>query len=210
MILNGIDLPEPLSLALRLQWTLIVGGPPPAADVVRVLEECGNDRMKILHKEISLCEGYDTPMAYCIVSNAYVFMGALYRKQAIVYLERYLQNPSWIPWQEKDRARYIASRWAYLGQAYEGEYLFDKSLAAYDRQRCLNPCLPAAYINIARIMKKKNQLDLAIQFLRTCQKTEYYRNASDSNPFDKVIDEALADMEHKYLHGYVYRPRPTK
>lgn len=54
MKINGQEVPPKLSLAIRLQWTLIVGGPPPAPDVLQVLEECNNERMKILERSISL------------------------------------------------------------------------------------------------------------------------------------------------------------
>ena len=74
MKLGGQEVPAKLSLAIRLQWTLIVGGPPPEPDVLQILEACDNNRMKILEKEVSLCQGFDTPMAYCILSDAYVFI----------------------------------------------------------------------------------------------------------------------------------------
>lgn len=210
MKLGGQEVPPKLSLALRLQWTLIVGGPSPAPDVLQVLEECNNERMKILEREVSLCQGFDTPMAYYILSDAYVFMGAKYRSEAILYLKKYLANPAWFPGQEKDRTRYISRRWHYLGQAYESEHQFNDAIRAYDQQRRLEPDMPASYVKIAEVMRKMNQLPTAIQFLKVAQKTPYYQNPSFGSGFNTVIDSYLSDLEEKEKRGYVYRPRKRK
>ena len=210
MKLGGQEVPAKLSLAIRLQWTLIVGGPPPEPDVLQILEACDNNRMKILEKEVSLCQGFDTPMAYCILSDAYVFMGATYREEAIICLNKYLANPAWVPCQEKDKARYLALRWNYLGQAYEGEHQFSRAISAYDQERRLEPDMPAAYVKIAEVMRKMNQLPTAIQFLKTAQKTSYYKTPSFGSCFNTVVDSHLSDLEEKQKRGYVYRPRKTK
>lgn len=210
MKLGGRDIPPKLSLAIRLQWTLIVGGPSPAPDVLQILEECNHDRMSILKKEVDLCQGVDTAMAYCILSNAYVFMGAAYRREAILYLKKYLSNPDWIPCLEKDRLRYLASRWNYLGKAYEGERQFNEAIYAFDQQRYLEPNMPAAYVSIAQTMLKMRQLPLAIEFLRSTKNTKYYREPLFGSCFKTTIDSKLADFEEKLKRGYVYRPRKNK
>lgn len=207
MKINGQEVPPKLSLAIRLQWTLIVGGPPPAPDVLQVLEECNNERMKILEREVSLCQGFDTPMAYYILSDAYVFMGAKYRREAILYLKKYLDNPAWIPGQEKNRPRYLSLRWHYLGQAYEGEHQFNDAIFAYNQERYLEPDRPAAYVKIADVMRKLNQLTIAIQFLKAAQKTPYYQFPSFGSGFNTVVDSYLSDLEKKQARGYVYKPR---
>lgn len=210
MKLGGREIPPKLSLAIRLQWTLTVGGPSPAPDVLQILEECNHDRMSILKKEVTLCKGVDTTIAYCILSNAYVFMGAAYRREAILYLKKYLSNPDWIPCQEKDRPRYIASRWHYLGEAYEGEHRFNEAIYAFDQQRHLEPNMPAAYVSIAKVMKKMNQLTTAIQFLKAVKKTSYYQNPAFGSCFNTTVDSYLSDFENKLARGYVYKPRSKK
>lgn len=207
MKLGGQEVPAKLWLAIRLQWTLTVGGPPPEPDVLQVLEACNNDRMKILEKEVSLCQGFDTPMAYYILSDAYIFMGAKYRREAILYLKKYLANPAWIPGQEKDRTRCLSLRWHYLGQAYEGEHLFNDAIFAYNQERYLEPDRPAAYVKIADVMRKLNQLSIAIQFLKAAQKTPYYQFPSFGSGFNTVVDSYLSDLEKKHARGYVYKPR---
>lgn len=210
MRLGGQEIPPKLSLAIRLQWSLTVGGPAPAADVLQVLKECNNDRMAILRKEIALCQGFNTPMAYCILSDAYCFMGASYRAETIFYLEKYLADPAWIPWQEKDRMRYLAFRWHYLGQAYEDEHQFKKAIYAYDQQRHLDPSIPSAYVSIAQVMRKMNELTAAIQFLKTTQKTSYYQTPAFGSNFNTVVDSCLSDLEEKQSRGYIYRPRENR
>lgn len=210
MKLGGQEVPAKLWLAIRLQWTLTVGDPPPEPDVLQVLEACSNDRMKILEKEVSLCQGFDTPMAYYILSDAYVFMGAAYRQEAILYLSKYLANPAWAPCREDSKTQHLALRWHYLGQAYEGEHQFRHAISAYDHERHLKPDMPAAYVKIADVMRKMNRLTDAIQLLRTVQKTPYYQNPSFGSCFNTVIDSHLSDLEEKQKRGYIYRPRKRK
>lgn len=202
------SLPAALSLALCLHNFLIVGGSTPTPEVRKILESCNYDRITILHREIDLCSGYHCPAAYAILSNAYIFLGASYRKQAIQYLTKYLENPCWIPCCEQYRNTYLAGRWSYLGKSYEGEYQFDLALKAYWCELKLTPSFPSPYIEIARVMRKKNQIDLAIQFLKAARKTKHYQNPCLETQFRIVIDSHLSELESKRERGYVYRPRP--
>lgn len=204
------SLPAELSLALNLHNFLIVGGSAPTPEVIKILESCNYDRITILHKEIELCSGYQCPAAYAILSDAYIFLGASYRQQAIQCLTKYLENPSWIPCCEQYRHTYLAGRWAYLGKSYEGEYQFDLALKAYWYELKLTPSFPSPYIEIARIMRKKNQIDLAIQFLKAVRKTKHYQNPCSETHFRIVIDSHLSELENKLEKGYMYKPRPHK
>ena len=209
-ILNGVEIPSPFDVVIQLQGTLVVGGVKPSKEAEKILEECAYDRKRILLKEIELCQGYDTPMAYCLLADAYVFLGASYRSEAIYYLRKYLENPSWCCCLEKDRPAFLSSKWSALGKAYEGEYDFKSAILAYDKQRRICPQYPAAYIQIAKVMVKMNKLDSAIQFLQTAKKTDYYLHPRFGTCFNTCVDGHLQDIVEKKLRGYYYKPRKNK
>lgn len=178
-----------------------------------ILEKCNNDRKSILLAEVELCKPFETPMSYCIIANAYYFLGAAYRQEIIQYMTKYLDHPDWIPHSdhfEGDRERYLAGRWGVLGLAYEGEYMFEDALQAYISEKNVSPEYPTAYVHIATVLSKMNRLDEAISFLKEAQTTRYYREPGFGTTFNTVIDNYLAKFEEKKKRGYVYKPRPRK
>ena len=176
----------------------------------RIILELGNDRIKLLEKAIELCFDNQSPEAYLIIGTSYFFLGAKYRKQAIHYLKKYLYEPSWTPCLESYRNNYIASVWTNLGKSYEGEYLWNESIDAYNHARLLTPHYPSAYVKIANIMRKKNQLNLAIEFLDAVKRTEYYTHPLEYSHFDTVINSCYTDLRKKLDNGYVYKTRSKK
>lgn len=179
----------------------------------QILKQCNNDREKILFAEVELCKPFKTPMGYCIIANAYYFLGAKYRQNLIEYMTKYLENPEWIPhseYFEDERSRYLSGRWGILGQAYEGEYQFEEALQAYNTEKEIAPEYPAAYVRIATVLSKMHRLDEAIEFLQEAKNTRYYREPGFGTTFNTVIDNYLTKFLGKKARGYVYKPRPRK
>lgn len=216
IILNGIEMPREIWVAMQLHSTFGIFPPDPKLFdplTTQILEECNNDRKRILLAEVELCKQYETPMSYCVIANAYYFLGAAYRQETIEYMRKYLENPEWIPhaeYFEDDRTRYLSVRWGILGQAYEGEYQFEDALWAYCGEKDAAPEHPAAYVHIATVLTKMNRIDDAIAFLREAQKTRYYNEPGFGTCFDIIIDNRLSQLEEKKKRGYVYKPRPRK
>lgn len=195
---------------MQLHSTLCV--PAPNTDkfdkaAKQILFQCKGSRKKILLQEIELCKEFDTQISYCVVANAYYFLGAHYRKQTILYMSKYLQDPSWIPCVESDRSRYIYGRWDILGKALEGEYQFEEALRAYRVEREIMPEYPTAYVRIAVVLSKMHQLGEAIAFLEEVKNTQYYSSPAFGSGFNAVINDILSELESKKARGYVYRPR---
>lgn len=146
-------------------------------------------------------------MAYCLLADAYVFLGASYRSEAIYYLRKYLENPSWCRCLEKDRPAFLASKWSALGKAYEGEYDFKSAILAYDKQRRICPQYPAAYIQIAKVMVKMNKLDSAIQFLQTAKKRITICIHVLAHVSTLVSMVTCRTLLKKNCSGYYYKPQ---
>lgn len=206
-------LPDELRIALDIHSTLCVSTWDTSKlnqAARRIIDECNNDRKQLLLAEIDLCKPFDTAASYCIIANAYHFLGAEYRQQTIYYLTKYLANPEWVPCVESDKTRYLAGRWSILGQAYEGEYQLDEALKAYGSELKMSPEYPAAYVHVATVLSKMNRLDEAIAFLKGLKTTDYYCAPAFGSCFNTVIDNYLHKFEDKKARGYVYKPRNRK
>lgn len=216
VIINGVPVPREIHVAMQLHSTLVVSSRnPDDFDPLTksIIKQCSNDRSAILLSEIELCAPYETSMSYCIIANAYYFLGAAYRQQTIQYMSKYLKNPEWIPraeYYEADRERYLSGRWGILGKAYESEYRFEEALQAYQAEREIMPEYPTAYIHIATILSKMNRLDDAIELLNETKNTRYYIEPAFGSCFNTVIDNYLSKFKDKKERGYVYRPRQRK
>lgn len=213
---NGIHVPREIWVAMQLHSTFAIFPPDPASYdpmTKQILERCNNERKNILLAEVELCKPFETSMSYCVIANAYYFLGAAYRQETIEYMSKYLENPEWIPHKEyfeDDRARYLSGRWGILGQAYEGEYMFEEALQAYQLEKEVAPEYPAAYVHIATVLSKMHRLDEAIDFLKKAQNLRYYKEPGFGTNFDRVIDNFLTEFETKKARGYVYKPRPRQ
>ena len=214
--INGAPVPREIWVAMQLHSTFGIFPPDESRFdpmTKHILEKCNNDRKSILLAEVELCKPFETPISYCVIANAYYFLGAAYRQETIQYMTKYLDNPDWMPhsdYFEGDRERYLAGRWGVLGLAYEGEYMFEEALQAYISEKIVAPEYPTAYVHIATVLSKMNRLDEAISFLKEAQTTRYYREPGFGTTFNTVIDNYLSKFEEKKKRGYVYKPRPRK
>lgn len=216
IIINGVPVPKEIWVAMQLHSTFGIFPPDESRFdpmTKQILESCNNDRKSILLTEVELCKPFETPMSYCVIANAYYFLGAAYRRETIEYMTKYLNNPEWMPhveYFEDDRARYLSGRWNILGHAYEGEYMFEEALKAYNAEKATTPEQPAAYICIATVLSKMNRLDDAIDFLEEAKKTRYYQEPGFGTCFNTTIDSYLSKFEDRKKRGYTYKPRPRK
>ena len=214
--INGVVVPHEIWVAMQLHSTFGIFSPDENrfdSMTKQILEKCNNDRKSILLAEVDLCKPFETPMSYCVIANAYYFLGAAYRQETIQYMTKYLANPEWIPhveYFEDDRVRYLSGRWNILGHAYEGEYMFENALQAYITEKNVAPEYPASYVCIANVLCKMHRLDEAIIFLKDAQNTQYYKEPGFGTSFNTVIDRYLAEFENKKKRGYVYKSRPKK
>lgn len=194
-----------VEIALQLFESQGIGGEI-GSEARRILNSCSN-RQEVLLKAIEMCgENPSTPKALYVVSSCYVWLGAKYRPQAIEYLEKYLDVGLFC---EPENAIYVkASVYKYLGEAYEGEYEFDKAEQAYLTAEKICPDTPCHVVDTSRIYIKKGDLQRALNHLEATKSSVYYRK--NINDYKTVIDSYVDDVKMKISKGYVYRPRKKK
>lgn len=229
-LLNALEIEKSNpDIALELFSTLGVGGEGELSSrAKRILSRC-NHRTDVLKEMISLCPNPSSPKELYIVSTAYVWLGASYRKEAIEYLNRYIDvgafwnglpsdNINIFGYEENQRDLNIANVYYCLGQCYEKEYMFDEAILAYTKARSHNPHFAYYNVCIANVYVKKGSYDDALDILYKTRLTKYYKTYSYitcdgqryiNTDFIDAIDTAIIDVENKMKRGYKYRPRPN-
>ncbi len=171
------------------------------------------DRHQIYDKILELCSGINHHRAYYYKAKALTFKGAKYRVQVIHQYEICMTMlPSF---SKKERIDLLNS----LGEAYEGEYEFVKSLDCFMKSYSINKSIPSAYCNIALIYSKLGDLDMSIGILNKATKSKYYipvkykdlfGEEHTNDTFKTVIDSKLAKYKEMKERGYVYKPRQKR
>lgn len=182
----------------------------------------------ILDKAIELCVNAKEPAAYLNIAEAYRLKGTKYRSEAIKYYNKFLENPVFMKTNKKYAIQAyqnittenieLSNVYMNLGNAYEGQYDFEKALKMYKESQKIDPSNQIIYCCIARVYSKMNKLDESINILRKAKSSKYYKiNATTilnkvykDDTFAKVIDSYLKDYEDKKERGYIYRPRKKK
>jgi len=233
MIWGKKNVEDTLNLAQALFESLQLStgfGTGPIYKKAKQIIEKAKNRQEVLDKIIELCQNIEHPKAYYLIGTAYVWKGAKFRRQAIYYLEKYLENPVEIKKSYYNRegklidgfTSGIQISYVYrdLAKCYEGEYEFEKALEYYQKAAELDPSVPSVYIHIAQVYVKMNNLDEAIRVLNKAKNSKYYTptKITDSldgsvyydNTFKITIDNYLKDLKEKKKRGYVYKPRKKK
>jgi tetratricopeptide (TPR) repeat protein len=140
-------------------------------EIEKILKQCPT-RQDLLNKVIELCGTPITPRQRYLIAKAYAWSKAEYRKQAIVHIEHYLNNPLYegaytghhhmhgnrMFTLDEEKNIHLADMYSYLGKAYEGEYEFNKALVCYKKEQELVPFWAAPYCRIASVLIKQNML----------------------------------------------------
>lgn len=229
-LLNALEIKKSTpDIALELFSTLgIGGGRELSSRAKRILSRCSH-RTDVLKEMISLCPNPSSPKELYIVSTAYVWLGASYRKEAIKYLSRYIDagafwnglpsdNINLFGYEENQRDLNVAKTYFDLGQCYEKEYMFDEAIVAYTKAYDHNPYFAYYTTCIANAYVKKGDYDTALNVLYEAKQSKYYREYTyitcDSamhinTDFINIIDATIIDINDKMKRGYKYRPRPN-
>lgn len=205
---------EDLEYADQLFSTLIVG-PEPSKKATQF--SSSHSRKEVLEKIMKLCEPYDTPHARYIIALAYAWFDVSKRKEAIVQLNRYLNNDLYTDLgnrqhysvnftAEQNNNIITATMYSYLGKCFEGEYEFDNALVAYQKARKLDTRGITQTLQICNVLIKMNNIDGAIKLLKS------YKTDPSSSPENKKTDlrvkkNYLDQYTDKKDKGYVYKPR---
>lgn len=218
---------------LELAWNLIkqfyLGGV--VSEEARQFTQKAKSKHDVLDKAIKLCKNKIHPEAYFITARAYKLKGAKYRLEVIKNYNKYLKNPTFDRFGGKSRIASIhkGGKWLtpkselsdtylHLGDAYSGEYQFDRALKCFEESLKLDPDNTSAYCRLAEVYYKLHNLDMSIKILEDAKKTKYYRKPRVwTSPVDKkkhidetfkiVIDRKLEEYQDKKRRGQVYRPR---
>ncbi|MDI6604078.1 MAG: tetratricopeptide repeat protein [Thermoanaerobacteraceae bacterium] len=213
------------SLQLSIEFSI-----DPIHKKAKQIVEKAKDRHEVLDKIIELCQNIEHPKAYYLIGTAYVWKGAKFRREAIYYLEKYLDNPVEIKKSYYSREGklidgftsgvQISFIYGDLGKCYEGEYEFEKALEYYQKAAELDPSVPSVYVHIAQVYAKMKNLDEAIKVLQEAKNSKYYTPIKTISPIDGsthydntfkiTIDNYLEDLKEKKEKGYIYKPRIKK
>lgn len=181
-----------------------------------LLSNCAT-RSEELEKIAELCIPAKTPEELYLVSKAYVWAGAKYRKEAIKYLNEYISvGAFWdgLPdgqiqmkgYTFDQKAGNIASVWSDLGTCYEGEFEFEKAYHCFEKAFSILPYSPSNLIKMSNILVKKNELNNALSLLQNSKNSIYYKLPE----FASAINKTILDIQNKMEKGYVYKPRKKK
>lgn len=217
-------------LALELFSTLGVGGGNHLSNRAQTILSLCKHRTDVLKKMIELCPEPKTAKELYIVSTAYVWLGAGYRKEAIEYLLKYIdagavwdETPNGFiylfGYKENQMSSNIAKVYFDLGQCYEKEYLFEEALSAYEKAADYNKYFAYYIVCIANINVKTGNYISALQVLYDAKNSQYYKvyhyktidgKNNKNDDFIRSIDNAIIETENKKQRGYVYKPRKNK
>lgn len=181
-----------------------------------LLQDCST-RAEEFVRIAELCLPATTNEQLYYASKSYVWAGASYRKEAIYYLEKYIESgatyegtPSGIRKMNGVtydlKAMSISNVYSDLAKCYEGEYEFDKAIENYEKAASFSPHSLAFITSLANIYVKKNQLGKAKDILEAATNSGAYKDEE----FRTAIDKHLIDINDKIKRGYIYRPRKKK
>lgn len=227
---SNIDLAERLFATLSVSTGSVTGAEK--RQVEAILKQC-TTRQDVLNKVIELCGEPVSPRHRYLIAKAYAWSKVEYRKQAILHIEQYLNNPLYEDAYKKhhhsfatkqfnlseEKNIHLSEMYYDLGKAYEGEYEFDRALDCYKKEQELTPFWSAPYCHICSILVKQNKLDEAMLILVAAKKSPYYKpikyktllgDSYTEDTFKKVIDNQIDELQVKIDKGYVYKPRKSK
>ncbi len=132
------------------------------------------------------------------VAISYLGEGAINRKDAIIYFEKYLNNPT-------DQT-YFSDCYIYssLANLYECEYMLDKSIAYLQKAIVADTQYSYFYfVRIGNVLLKKD-VNLAVEYYEKLKKESIYKQ------YKEKFDSEYKKMIEKKEKGYVYKPKNKK
>lgn len=110
-----------------------------------------------------------------------------------------------------------------LANAYEGEYMFDKSIETYNLLLSKYPNHSPARVKISHLMVKQNNIDGAISYLEAAyediKNNPYFHEDLLTNTIKldssylsdlRCFPIYIAELKEKKARGYIYKPRKRK
>lgn len=213
---SNLELAEAVMCSLLLSFDVNQNGlnrssaakPDLQSYVDQIHRECGSQG-KIAARAAEIVGEPTTSRGYSIKSWACEWAGASYRPETIKWTLKWIEtgcehshddtsaNLGCTPQQSR-----LAAGHERLAKAYEGEYMFEEALSAYQKAWEIRPNA-CHYINmIARVYTKMNRLDDAISLLKDTPLIE--------GETKRMRIEHLKELQEKKAKGYVYRPRKKK
>ena len=158
----------------------------------------GAEKHKFNQEIIKKYSNSNNPDDCLAVAISFLGEGANNRKNAIIYFEKYLLNPS---------SQQYFSNWfifSSLANLNEKEYMFENAITYLEKLITIdNDSNYAYYIRIGDVLVKID-IDKAIDYYENLKKGEiYYKNK-------KIFDEAYRKVLEKKKKDYVYRPRKKR
>ena len=214
---NKIELHD-LEYAEDLFSTLCIGAP--ASEEAKKFSNT-HDRQEVLEEVIRISKQYNSPHGRYLTAIAYAWSRVAYRKEAIKYLNDYLNGEPYTEgaihrfyhyYEDKNRmfeeslSIQQSSMYGYLGKAYEGEYMFENALKAYEKADELNPMgTLSTLLPICEVLIKMGDIDKAIKILKN--KKLNHLTGIELTQQKKLRKNQLEIYGEKKKKGYVYKPR---
>ena len=238
--LSNEDRVNKVALAEYLLSSLSMGATVPKQYEKIVEKECAAcdvnhtgypDRQTLLNRIIELAGTPESPRQRYILAKAYSWSHAEYRKQAIEYLNVYLNNELYenaynkidIPDDKENPRSWVSAKnhhlydmYIALGDACLGEYLYEDALEAYTQANRYAPSYSSTWNKMAKAYVRMNDLPSALNVYEEAKKTEYYSKRSWHDKisgedreidFWKNIDQGIMDIQEKIAKRYKYKPK---
>ena len=199
----------------------VASRPSPYADgnyclqkIVENWDVLNTDRYSIFDTVLQEAQQYSTPLHFLACAYACHYNKSTYRKQAILYFEKYLINP--VPSSMSNFPIYVI--YGDLGKDYEAEYDFKKAEFCYKTGIKLSP--PRYYNSIlgqydayplevflGRLYLKIDT-KLAVDYWQSLKAyPEYITGDPHISGFRNRVDIEYNNACEKHARGYVYKPR---
>lgn len=175
-------------------------------DIVEKYNYIGTpNRNEELSKVIELGKEIEEPYGYLAIAMASALIGVNTRKQAIVFFEKYFDNPV--------EHHFFNYKYVYntLAKLYEAEYDFENAEKYYilyqdvdcpaKRSGILCPNIPLGNLYL-KIGTQK-----AIDYWNEVKTSNDYKINKE---FKRIVDIEYKNAVEKHKNGYVYKPRNKK
>lgn len=175
-------------------------------ELLRMVEENNYietfNRKENLQAIIEKGKGMEDAYSYLAMAFSYAFLGAKYRKNALDYYERYMQNPIHDTFFSDT---YIFSE---FGKLYEAEYDFDSAERCYKKYELAlqreHPMLGRQPNVLLGRLYLKEGTQKAVDYWKAIMNTIEYKKDEE---FKHIVDVEYKNAVEKHNRGYVYKPR---
>lgn len=203
MSISKINNPD---FAGKLMSTFYMGAPlsdEEQTECEKIWAENDNNRSEVLKKVVEICGDINTPQTRFLKAQAWSFNSTIYSKERIEAINNYLSNELYFEafknnvvtlekGEKKGEKFHRALFLEYLATAYNSLKDYDNCERTFKEIIELGTDVPNGYCLLADFYRKRGNLDLAIETLKSGKKTLNYLI---NNNFKQSINQTIEQYE---------------